>query len=55
MLRRNHLSPRDIRCDLFSVESLASAQFLAPDPEYGEALIAMGCKLGHFSDSSSRR
>jgi hypothetical protein len=25
MLRRNHLSLRDIRCDLFSVESLASA------------------------------
>ena len=25
MLRRNHLSLREIRCDLFSVESLASA------------------------------
>jgi hypothetical protein len=25
MLRRNHLSLRDIRCDLFSVESLAAA------------------------------
>jgi hypothetical protein len=25
LLRRNHLSLRDIRCDLFSVESLASA------------------------------
>lgn len=25
MLRRNHLSVRDIRCDLFSVESLAAA------------------------------
>jgi hypothetical protein len=25
MLKRNHLSLREIRCDLFSVESLASA------------------------------